>query len=519
MKSTQLSFARTIGYGVGNTGLALVNIVVQTWLLYFLAPPVGRTLIPASIVGTVWLVGRLVDAAADPLVSAWTDRARGPAGRRMPFLLATSIPLAAVCLLLFVDAVYVGPLPLRVVILGVLLGLFYILFTAYAVPFNSLIADLGRDGPGRVRLATSSALFNLVGTAGAAVAAGLLIQAFASRPMPEGVAAGAGGGAGGDAAAGAATGSGAAVDGAAGAAADALPGVFDSGAFPPAVAVLMVVAAVTFLVTPLALWKFRRAGDAPTSLKFISSMKAALTNRAFRIYLIGINTFWGGFIMINVSIPYYVTVLMGQDEGFTSVALGASLGTALVVFPLVNLATRRFGNKRTVIASAAIMAVALVLIWFIPSVEGGEAIFGTAVMVFAGIGLSGLLVLPNAMIGDLAEFRLPDGSNPGEAIYYGLQGLLQKGVIGVVTLASGLLFDLFGNTPTDPLGIRLTGPIGAAFAVASVIIMLRYPDDRGGLDPTVLGRAAAPGSDAGGAADAAGSGTERGTAGGARHGE
>ena len=515
MKSTQLSFARTIGYGVGNTGLALVNIVVQTWLLYFLAPPVGRTLIPASIVGTVWLVGRLVDAAADPLVSAWTDRARGPAGRRMPFLLATSIPLAAVCLLLFVDAVYVGPLPLRVVILGVLLGLFYILFTAYAVPFNSLIADLGRDGPDRVRLATSSALFNLVGTAGAAVAAGLLIQAFASRPMPEGAAAGAaGGGAGGGV-----------VDGAAGAAADALPGVFDSGAFPPAVAVLMVVAAVTFLVTPLALWKFRRAGDAPTSLKFISSMKAALTNRAFRIYLIGINTFWGGFIMINVSIPYYVTVLMGQDEGFTSVALGASLGTALVVFPLVNLATRRFGNKRTVMVSAAIMAVALVLIWFIPSVEGGEAIFGTAVMVFAGIGLSGLLVLPNAMIGDLAEFRLPDGSNPGEAIYYGLQGLLQKGVIGVVTLASGLLFDLFGNTPTDPLGIRLTGPIGAAFAVASVIIMLWYPDDRGGLAPAVLGRAAGPGSDggdaggAGDAGDAASSDTARGTAGEARRGE
>ena len=167
MKPVRLSLPRTLGYGTGNTGLALVNIVVQTWLLYFLAPPVGRTLIPASIVGTVWLIGRLVDAAADPLVSAWSDRAGGAGGRRLPFLLATGLPLAAVCLLLFVDAVYLGPLPLRIAVLALLLGLFYILFTAYAVPFNSLIADLGRDGPDRVRLSTSAAAFNLLGTAGA----------------------------------------------------------------------------------------------------------------------------------------------------------------------------------------------------------------------------------------------------------------------------------------------------------------------------------------------------------------
>ncbi|NBC30970.1 MAG: hypothetical protein GVY29_13375 [Spirochaetes bacterium] len=101
-------------------------------------------------------------------------------------------------------------------------------------------------------------------------------------------------------------------------------------------------------------------------------------------------------------------------------------------------------------------------------------------MVLAGVGLSGLLVLPNAMIGDLADFRLPDGSNPGEAIYYGLQGLVQKAATGLVTLASGLLFDLFGNTPANPLGIRLTGPIGALFAVAAVLILRHYPSKREG---------------------------------------
>jgi GPH family glycoside/pentoside/hexuronide:cation symporter len=439
MNTDRLTAAHTIGYGAGNTGLALVNIVVQTWLLYFFAPPVGRTLIPASLVGTIWLLGRLLDAAADPLVSSWSDRARSPAGRRIPFLLAASIPLALVCLLLFVDGLYSGPLLVRALVLAVLLGLYYVLFTVYAVPFNSLIADLGTDQADRVRLSTSAAVFNLAGTAGASVAAGLLIEQFSAERG------------------------------------------FDAEGFPPAVGILMGVAALTFLITPLSLWSKRRVGREPSPMRLFASMRNALGNRAFRTYLIGINTFWGGFIMINVSVPFYVTVLMGRDEGFTSIALGVSLGVALLCFPLVNLASRRFGNKRTVVASAGIMAVALALVPFLRP-ETGPAL-GLMVMGISGIGLSGLLVLPNAMIADLSDYRLPDGSKPGEAIYYGLQGLVQKAAIGVVTAAGGILFDLFGNSLERPLGIRLTGPIGALFAMVAVIVMLRYPDNRNGLTP------------------------------------
>jgi GPH family glycoside/pentoside/hexuronide:cation symporter len=391
----------------------------------------------------------------------------------MPFLLGASLPLAAVCFLLFVDGVYVGPLAVRIAVLAVLLGLYYLLFTVYAVPFNSLVADLGRAGQDRVRLSSSAAVFNLIGTAGAAVAAGLLIEAFSGAAAT--------GGAGGAAAAASVADATAAGATSTAAASGAGAAGFDSSGFPSAMGILMAIAAVTFLATPLALWRVRSHGAAPSRLTLFQSMRSALQNRPFRTYLIGVNTFWGGFIMINVSVPYYVTVLMGQDEGFTSVALGASLGTALLLFPLVYRAAGRLGNKVTVIASAAVMALALALIPVIPAAGELATLVGVTVMVIAGVGLSGLLVLPNAMIADLSDFRLPDGTKPGEAIYYGLQGLVQKGAIGLVTLASGVLFDVFGNSPDAPLGIILTGPIGAVFAVASVFIMLRYPADRGGV--------------------------------------
>lgn len=44
-------------FGSGSAGLSIVNILVQTWLIYFFAPSRGRVLIPASVVGIIWFIG------------------------------------------------------------------------------------------------------------------------------------------------------------------------------------------------------------------------------------------------------------------------------------------------------------------------------------------------------------------------------------------------------------------------------------------------------------------------------
>ena len=98
-----LKRAQKIAYGIGNSGLALVNIVIQTWLLFFLAPGTGRILIPASVVGAIWLGGRVVDALIDPPLATWSDRCRSPLGRRLPFMLWSGIPLVIVTALLFAE--------------------------------------------------------------------------------------------------------------------------------------------------------------------------------------------------------------------------------------------------------------------------------------------------------------------------------------------------------------------------------------------------------------------------------
>lgn len=440
-----ITLRQKIAYGTGNTGLAIVNIVVQTWLLFFLAPGNGRILIPASIVGSIWLFGRIIDAVSDPLVSTWSDRLVSPLGRRIPFLVYTGLPLAGLMALLFFEPLYAGPLWAKSVILALLLGLFYFLFTAWAVPYNALVADLSPDSGERIDLATSSAVFNLIGTGAAMILAGKLIEVF-RRP---------GGG----------------------------TESFQAEPFLPSMLILGGAAAVTFYICAAGLFRLRHRGEESTEMHLVMAMKTVFKNRPFVYYVIGMNVFWGGFIIINVSIPYYITVLMGEGVGFTSVALGVTFGVSLLFFPVLNILPKKIGKRLTVMGCTALMGVVLLFIYLIPAPPLGLAprTFGLVIMGLAGIPIAGLFIVPNAMVADLSDFRLPDGSKPGVAIYYGVQGIVNKMMIGLVTALAGLLFDIFGKTYAEPQGILLTGPVGAAFAFFAFLMFLKYPDDREGL--------------------------------------
>ena len=442
-----------IAYGVGNTGLALVNIVVQTWLLYFLAPGTGRILIPASLVGSIWLIGRVVDALIDPPLATWSDRHDSKLGRRLPFMLYSGLPLGICTALLFSEAAY-GLSPIvRGILLALFLGAFYFLFSVWAVPYNALVADLSSDEGERVDLSTSAAAFNLLGTGIAMIGFGKLVDLFAPPAAQAGAASS-----------------------------------FSSSAFLPAAAIIAALAVLTFYISNFGLIKLKTAGGKPSSLSFLKAAGSVFKNKAFVVYVIGMNVFWAGFFVINVSVPYYITVLMGEGVGFTSIALGLTFGVALLCFPLMNALPKRIGKRRSVMLCTLVMAFVLSLIFFIPTPPFGLSpkIFGLVIMALAGLPIAGLFIIPNAMVADLSDFLLPGGEKPGEAIYYGVQGVIQNFMIGLVTAMTGFLFDFFGKTPENPLGVRLTGPIGTFFALfAFLAFLFFYPDDRKGLFKSV----------------------------------
>ncbi|MCQ1059784.1 glycoside-pentoside-hexuronide (GPH):cation symporter [Photobacterium sp. ZSDE20] len=94
----KLSLKEKIGYGLGDTACGFIWNATMILLAFFYTDVFG---IPAGVMGTLFLVSRLLDAVTDPLMGAWVDRTRTRFGQFRPFLLWGAIPFALVSMATF----------------------------------------------------------------------------------------------------------------------------------------------------------------------------------------------------------------------------------------------------------------------------------------------------------------------------------------------------------------------------------------------------------------------------------
>ncbi len=413
-----------LAYGTGAAGWVLIDRVVLTWLYFTYVttptPSGGRLMLPLTF-SVVLFGGRIVDAVADPVIARLSDNHRGRRGRRLPFLLVSALPYVVVYLALFLPPVAERS-PVNVVYLGVGLALYFVLFTAYVGPYLALLADLSATTVDRVDLATAKAVATLLGAGVALIVSGLLVEAFGVVTM---------------------------------------------------VWVLGAVALVLLLV-PLTIPERRFSVAAPATMALLPAVRATLSNRPFVIAVLGANALWFGFNIVSLNVPLYATSLLGLTEGAVAALMGALFGVCLLVFPAVNRLSKRVGLKRVMIASLLGFAVVFPLIAAFPTPPGGlpPLAFGVLVMALAGVPLAGFFVVPDAIIAAVADLEQHRSGQRREGMYFGVNGLLLKLNLGVSTLVSGALLQVWG----DPLGLQLTGPVAALAMVLGAVVFLRYPE-------------------------------------------
>ncbi|NLY39175.1 MAG: MFS transporter, partial [Firmicutes bacterium] len=148
----QLPFWGKLVYGVGSGGFGLIDRVFITYLMYYyvIKPIRGdEPLVSAFAFGIIMFLGRVVDAIADPVIARWSDNFNSPLGRRTPFMLWSGILYVAVFIALFYPPV-AGISMINNIYLTVLLGLYFLLFTAYVCPYLALLPELARSNRDRV---------------------------------------------------------------------------------------------------------------------------------------------------------------------------------------------------------------------------------------------------------------------------------------------------------------------------------------------------------------------------------
>ncbi len=431
---TKLTLARRIAWALGGTGWTIGDRLLMTWGLFIYAPPAGTGLLerlpPWTLFGviTVWglvnLCGRVIDSFTDPLVAAWSDRSTHRWGRRRVFMVAGVVPLTVATGALFFAPV-AGASWSNVAFVTVALAGYFVFFTVYACPWQALLADLTRSDEERVNLSTIQAALMLVGAAVVMVGSPLLLG---------------------------------------------LLGGVEPVSRYQIMGVTFAALAFLFMLAPIVALPEKELVGTPTpsSLPLLQSVMATLRAPGMGWYLAGTIAFWFGFNAVASGVPYFVTVLMGQDVSFGGAALTATFVVTGIFFPVVNRLALRIGKRRTMMASSLTLAVVMAMF---PLMQG--PVSGLIILGLAGIPIAALMAIPNAMLADLAHAQAKRTGENSEAMFFGAQAFLMKVNLGVSAAALAALLPL-GVSVEHPLGVQLVGPVAAVTMLLSVFAYWRY---------------------------------------------
>lgn len=446
----RMSRARLVLYCLGATGFLLAERVVANIGLYFYLPPAGRGLaaqVPQQVFvggltafGLAMLIGRFCDAFSAPLAGYLSDRTVSRFGRRRLFLMIGVLPTALLPPLIFFPPAAPGSAA-NAVYLAVVLSVFFVFFTTYVTPFFALIPELAWEERDRVRLSTmlAAASFPVIGVYSAAWTWGVELGRGA--------------------------------------------GLSDTLAVRWLVLCTAAVTLACCLQPILVVDERRFTRSAPARLSLRAALAATLANRPFRIYLGAQLLAAFALSMVQATLVYYATVVLGRSEGFAA-WLGVTLLAATVAgLFAVNRLVARWGAKRTMLRATLVIGVALGALWFlVPEVPGGardgpNLLVMFTVLIVSGVPVAAFLVVPHVLTSALVDYDTQRTGANRSAMYFAVQGFMHKWMYGASAACLAYLFARHGNSQQQPTGVLLVGPVAGAACLAAAALFARYPED------------------------------------------
>lgn len=147
-----------VAYGLGDTASNIIFQTVMLFLTFFYTDIFG---ISPAIVGTMFLVVRVIDAITDPLMGALTDATNSKYGSYRPYLLWLALPFGIVSIITFTtpDLSPTG----KVIYAFVTYTLLMLVYTAINIPYSALGGVLSRDPTERVSIQSYRFVFGMLG--------------------------------------------------------------------------------------------------------------------------------------------------------------------------------------------------------------------------------------------------------------------------------------------------------------------------------------------------------------------
>ena len=312
-----------VGYMLGNVANDFTFIFASLYLQVFYTDVLG---INATLVGTMFLISRLVDAFTDTAMGRICDKTKATKnGKFKPWLLRACGPVALASFLMYQTFATGLPMALRIVYMFVTYLLWgSVCYTCINIPYGSMASVMSNEPDHRASLST----FRGVGSMIPQILVGVVVPMFLYTTLEDGTK------------------------------------VANASAFPIVALITAVLAVACYVICYFMCTERVKVVADTKSISFKDTMKALAGNRA----LIGIALVFVCYLgaqMLNQTINNYIFKDYFGDTSGLSVMNAAGFAPALILAPCAVPLARKFGKKELGIFAAVLGTVAFGLLFVI----------------------------------------------------------------------------------------------------------------------------------------------------------
>lgn len=439
------STLKMLAYSVGCLPAGILLLAVSTWLMRLYCPTPDEKernlLIDPAVFGIVSSVVMFIAALTDLVVGYMSDRTRSRSGRRQPYI-RFGTPVLALSFLLLWYPPSDSPTLANFLWLTTMLGLLHVFFTVVVNPYLALMPEVWQEDRARVRVSVWMAVFNTLAQIVAFALFGVLISEFGGGVIVAGIA-------------------------------------FEDG-YKLAAAIVFIITLLSFLPTILWIKETPHSQEKEVPFNLFRAALETFKNPAFPPYIAGAALLYSAQFLITAVLPYLVVTQVVEDESrgdmVASVILLGLVKVTAFLFPLADRLSSRYRKKDLFLFSLASFAVVLPLVTLtglIPPIPPLVHVAVSCTLIAPGLAIA--LVVPRAILAEVMDYDTRRTGFRREAMYNGMEGLLQKVAGGLAPLIQGLLFSNFGYSRTEPWGIVMCGFAGGGMALLGFLAFRKYP--------------------------------------------
>jgi GPH family glycoside/pentoside/hexuronide:cation symporter len=395
---------------------------------YLLKYTTDVLLIDPAVMGTLFGLSRIWDAAADPLIGYLSDRTRTRLGRRRPWMLAGALPLCGAFWMLWSAPSGLGGIALTAW-MGVALVLFYTAMAVVDVPHAAFGAELSDRYHERTRIFGIKRLLFGFGTLGA-VAGVAAFDAAADKRWVAG-----------------------------------------------ALALAGAAIGLACVVWPATRLRERPEHQGRGADRPFVAIGDVLRNPHARLLLVVFLIQQLGIVALTGAMPFLTEYVLRTPQ-HTSLYLAAFFVASLVGIPIWMRIARGRDKKHVLMASMLLAALAIGMLVFAGE---GDVTFVLVVAALGGLAAAGGDVIGPSLQADVIDWDELETRQRKEGTYFATWAFAAKSAGGLASMAIGWSLAGMGFVPNAPqsegaqLGLRVVAALFPAVLYAiGVVLFSRF---------------------------------------------